>query len=91
MRLEECLKLKKGDAVRFKDGYGWWREGTFIRMCEAIKMRRMYAQELFDKTYDWKREMENGRKVKEAVIEYLDDNGRKQTAYINPRSMVKVV
>ena len=89
MRLEECMKLKEGDTVRFKDSYGWWREGSFLRIVEATKLGRMYASDLFSKSYDWRKAFDNGRKVKEAVIEYLDDNGRKQTAYVNPRLVVR--
>ena len=89
MRLAQCMELKKGDAVQFKDGYGWWRDGTFIGIVDVVKMGRMYASDLFDKSFNWKSEMEKGHKCKEVAIGYIDDNGRRQTAYVNPRLVVR--
>lgn len=87
MTLAECKTLEKGTTVHFKDYYGWWREGKFLRMVEVTKMGTMTAEDLFSKKENWVKKISNGRKTQEAVVEYLDDKGKTQWIYLSPRRL----
>lgn len=89
MLLKYCNELEKGTAVHFKDSFGWWREGTFIRMIEVTLFGRMDGSDLFKGLDHFTKKMQNGRKTKMAMIEFVDDNGKKQIEEVKPKHIMR--
>ena len=85
MKLSDLKQLKKGSKVRISEGNGWYREATFIRTADVISFGKMTFTDLME----WDFDMEDGKKKTEVVVEVVDDEGRKHTKYINPRSVYR--
>ena len=73
--------MKAGEPVWISEGNGWRREGTFIKVVEAVTFRRVTLSQLMRKDFDLGR----GRKERLAYVEYINDNGKKVKANFNPR------
>ena len=84
MKLEDCKKMEKGTRVTFSyNGFRW--QGVYKGLVECSSGEKMTAEQLFSKKTDWIKVFASGRKHMEAVIDYMDDFGRPQIAYVLPR------
>lgn len=81
MTLAECKAMKKGTKVRISEGRGWFREGKFLRMTEVTSFGTFTLEDLMRKDFD----LGKGKKRQDALIEIIDDNGRRVQINVNPK------
>lgn len=83
MTIAEARELKKGTPVKWSLGQGWTQYGEFLGLIEVTKFGTMTLSDLMRGNIN----MDGGKKVIEAEVEFEDDRGRTKTDYISLRKL----
>lgn len=70
MTIEECKKLKRGDAVYINEGNGWRERLKFLKLVEVISYGKFTFGQIMANDFDFS----NGRS--EMMAECLGDGNR---------------
>lgn len=86
MTLSEARTLPKGTLVEWSQGNGWYQEATFIGLNETTSFGRHTFEDLMTGNIDFSK----GKKSLQAHISFVDDRGRTQDKYVNPRAIRRI-
>ena len=83
MKLEDCRKLKIGDKVLVCIGRYEYQTMTFKKLVHVVSYGRTTISEFLAHGLTGK-----GRNKTEAELEYINDRGRKEMAYLDTRKII---
>ena len=83
MKIAEAKELKKGTPVKWNIGQGWYQIGTFAKLTKVTKLGSMTFEDLMSGNFD----INKGKEVLEALVEYQDGKDRTKTGYISIRKL----
>ena len=85
MTIAECSQMKTGTPVRVGEGNGWYREGIFLKMTEVTTFGSMTLDDLLHDRVDFSK----GKKEQKAVVEVVNNKGKKEKWTVSPRRLHK--
>lgn len=85
MTLAECSQMKTGTPVRVSEGRGWYRDGIFLKMTEVTSFGTITLDDLINDRVDFSK----GRKEQKAVVEVINNKGKKEKWNVNPRRLTR--
>lgn len=86
MTLAEAKALSKGTKVKWSQGNGWYQEATFIGLNEVTSFGKHTFEDLMTGNINFSK----GKKSLQAHISFIDDKGRTQDKYVNPRAIRRI-
>lgn len=84
MKIEDARKMKKGSAVQWNLGNGWYQKGEFLGLHMVTRFKSMTFNDLFTGNFDFSK---GGKQELMASVKYLDDKGRERYESISIRRL----